>query len=148
MADRTPDDSIPDHRVPDILVRAAELDRDIKETSSVEALRAVAVDAGISLSSLEAALGAAPTVERRCAAGDAGVRAVHAAGGRGLYAGALKLRPWFDRNLRIVQNFFRVLEPGDDRLFMVMGYSHVPVLRQILDLTPQLCAVDVLPWLE
>ena len=56
MADRTPEDNIPDHRVPDILARAAELDRDIKETSSVEALRAVAMDAGISLSSLEAAL--------------------------------------------------------------------------------------------
>lgn len=65
-----------------------------------------------------------------------------------VYAGALKLRPWYDRNLRIVQNFFRILEEGDDRLFMVVGGSHVPVLRQILDLTPQLCAVDVLPYLS
>lgn len=59
MADRpgdTPGPKIPDHRVPDILARAAELDREQKETSSVEALRAVAQDAGISLSSLEAAL--------------------------------------------------------------------------------------------
>lgn len=54
--DRTPDDAIPDHRVPDVLARAAEIDRDRKETSSVEALRAVALDAGISLSSLETAL--------------------------------------------------------------------------------------------
>lgn len=56
MNDRKSDDAIPDHRVPDILARAAELDRDRKETSSVEALRAVALDAGISVSSLEAAL--------------------------------------------------------------------------------------------
>lgn len=47
---------VPDHRVPDILARAAELDRQRLETSSVEALRSVAIDAGISLSSLEAAL--------------------------------------------------------------------------------------------
>lgn len=56
MIDRTPDDNIPDHRVPDILARAVELDRNRTETSSVDALRAVAQDAGISLASLEAAL--------------------------------------------------------------------------------------------
>ncbi|MFP4624388.1 MAG: TM2 domain-containing protein [Gemmatimonadota bacterium] len=56
MTDRRPEESIPDHRVPDILARAAELDRDRRETSSVAALRAVAQDAGISLESLEAAL--------------------------------------------------------------------------------------------
>lgn len=65
-----------------------------------------------------------------------------------IYAGALKLRPWYDRNLRIVQNFFRVLEPGDGRLFMVVGGSHVPVLRHIIDMTPQLCAIDALPYLS
>ena len=51
-----PEDAIPDHRVPDILARAAELDRNRAETSSVDALRAVALDAGISISSLESAL--------------------------------------------------------------------------------------------
>jgi TM2 domain-containing membrane protein YozV len=51
-----PENAIPDHRVPDILSRAAEIDRDRLETSSVDALRAVALDAGISLSSLETAL--------------------------------------------------------------------------------------------
>lgn len=65
-----------------------------------------------------------------------------------IYVGALKLRPWYDRNLRIVQNFFRVLEEGDERLFMIVGGSHVRVLRQILDLTPQLCAVSALPYLR
>lgn len=56
MVEHTPDRPIPDDRVPDILARAAEIDRERTETSSVEALRAVAVDAGISLSSLETAL--------------------------------------------------------------------------------------------
>ena len=64
-----------------------------------------------------------------------------------IYAGALKLRPWYDRNLRIVQNFFRVLEDGDQRLFLVIGGSHVRVLRQILELTPQFCAVDPLGFM-
>lgn len=62
-----------------------------------------------------------------------------------VYAGALKLRPWYDRNLRIVQNFFRILEEDDDRLLLIIGGSHVPVLRHIIDATPQLCAVPSLP---
>lgn len=65
-----------------------------------------------------------------------------------IYAGALKMRPWYDRNLRIVQNLFRILEPGDERLFLIIGGSHVRVLRHLLDATPQLCAVDPLPYLS
>ena len=62
-----------------------------------------------------------------------------------VYAGALKLRPWYDRNLRIVQNFFRILDEEDDRLLLIIGGSHVPVLRHIIEATPQLCAVRALP---
>ena len=65
-----------------------------------------------------------------------------------VYAGALKLRPWYDRNLRIVQNFFRVLDEDDDRLLLVIGGSHVATLRHIIDMTPQFCAVDPLPYLD
>lgn len=65
-----------------------------------------------------------------------------------VYAGALKLRPWYDRNLRIVQNFFRILEEDDERLFMVVGWGHLRVLKQILEMTPQLCAVDPVPYLS
>lgn len=64
-----------------------------------------------------------------------------------VYAGTLKLRPWYDRNLRIVQNFFRVLDADDDRLFLVIGASHLPVLRHIVSMTPQLCVVDPLSYL-
>lgn len=69
MHDRRPDDVIPDHRVPDILSRAAEIDRDRLETSSIDALRAVAVDAGISLGSLETALEEYAREERGAASG-------------------------------------------------------------------------------
>lgn len=65
-----------------------------------------------------------------------------------VYAGALKLRPWYDRNLRIVQNLFRVAESDNDRIVLVIGGSHVRVLRNLLDLTPQLCAVDPRPYLD
>lgn len=65
-----------------------------------------------------------------------------------VYAGALKLRPWFDRNLRTVQNLLRIAETPGDRVLLVIGGSHVRVLRQIMDMTPQLCAVDPSPYLE
>lgn len=65
------------------------------------------------------------------------------------YAGALKLRPWYDRNLRIVQNFFRIVDPEQHRrLLMVVGGSHVRILRQMVDAAPQLCSVSALPYLE
>lgn len=64
-----------------------------------------------------------------------------------VYAGALKLRPWYDRNLRIVQNLFRVLEPEEESVLLVIGHSHLRVLKQMLELTPQLCPVDPLTFL-
>lgn len=65
-----------------------------------------------------------------------------------VYAGALKLRPWYDRNLRIVQNLFRIADPADGRLLLVIGSGHLRVLKQILELTPQLCPVSALPILR
>jgi len=65
-----------------------------------------------------------------------------------VYAGALKLRPWYDRNLRIVQNLFRVADPAGDRVLLVIGAGHLRLLKQILEMTPQLCAVSALPVLE
>jgi hypothetical protein len=64
-----------------------------------------------------------------------------------VYAGALKLRPWYDRNLRIVQNLFRTLDPEDYGLLLVIGSGHVRILKQILEITPQLCPVDPIPYL-
>lgn len=52
----TPDQPIPEERVRGILARAAELDRDRHETSTVDALRAAALEAGISQSALDVAL--------------------------------------------------------------------------------------------
>lgn len=64
-----------------------------------------------------------------------------------VYAGALKLRPWYERNLRIVQNVFRILEPEDGSVLLVIGSGHLRVLKQMLEMTPQLCPVDPAPYL-
>lgn len=49
-------ESIPEERVAAILARAAELDRHRKETLTVDAIRAAALDAGISADAVDAAL--------------------------------------------------------------------------------------------
>lgn len=49
-------DSIPEERVAAILARAAELDRHRKETLTVDAIRAAALDAGISADAVDTAL--------------------------------------------------------------------------------------------
>lgn len=53
---QAPQNRIPEDRVPGILARAAELDRDRRETITVDALRAAALDAGISRTAVDAAL--------------------------------------------------------------------------------------------
>ncbi len=65
MAGSTDEEPIPEERVPGILARAAELDRDRQETSSVDALREAALEAGISQSALDAALEEYATSTRR-----------------------------------------------------------------------------------
>lgn len=64
-----------------------------------------------------------------------------------VYVGALKLRPWYDRNLRILQNLFRVMDPSDDRALLIIGTGHLRVLKQMMEMTPQICPVSALPLL-
>lgn len=64
-----------------------------------------------------------------------------------VYAGALKLRPWYDRNMRILQNVFRSMEATDERVLLLIGHGHLRVLKQIMEMTPQLCPVSAVPYL-
>jgi hypothetical protein len=63
------------------------------------------------------------------------------------YVGALKLRPWYDRNLRILQNLFRVTDPSDEHVLLIIGTGHLRILKQMLEMTPQVCPVSALPLL-
>ncbi|WP_254547320.1 DUF5694 domain-containing protein [Halomarina pelagica] len=63
------------------------------------------------------------------------------------FGGPRMLATWFDRNLRIVHNLWRAIEPGDERLLLVIGSGHVRVLRYLLAETPMFCPVSPLPYL-
>ena len=63
------------------------------------------------------------------------------------YAGADMVAAWYQRNLRILANIHRSIENDDDRVFVVYGQGHIPLLRRFVVESPELCIVDPLPFL-
>jgi hypothetical protein len=54
---------------------------------------------------------------------------------------------WYERNLRILENVWRAVGGDADRVVLVVGYSHVHILRHLLRDAPPLCPVDPRPLL-
>lgn len=69
------------------------------------------------------------------------------AGGGSNYGGPELLATWYRRNLYIAHNMLRSVEPGDERVLLLMGTGHVRVLRHILDEAPHFCPVSPAPYL-
>ena len=66
----------------------------------------------------------------------------------GNYAGAEMLARWYDRNLRIVQNLFRIRDASDRRILLIIGNGHVQPLKALLEATPQFCPVSATTVLD
>jgi hypothetical protein len=49
---------------------------------------------------------------------------------------------WYNRNLRILGNIYRVMEP-DDRLLLLIGAGHVPIIRHAAAASPEIDLIDV-----
>lgn len=64
------------------------------------------------------------------------------------FGGPKLIAKWYDRNLRMMHNLWRTIETGDKRLILVVGSSHVKVLRDLLENTPMFCPVSPLPYLQ
>lgn len=64
------------------------------------------------------------------------------------YAGADMVAGWYRRNLRIFANLTRVATEPDDRLLVVYGQGHIPILRQLVIEHPDFCVEDPVPYLE
>ena len=58
------------------------------------------------------------------------------------YAGADLVAAWYRRNLAIFANLVRIAAPGD-RILVVFGSGHEPLLRQLVEQTPGFQAVSV-----
>ena len=63
------------------------------------------------------------------------------------YAGADMVATWYQRNLRIFANLTRIAEPGD-RIFVIYGMGHIPIIKDLVEDSPDFCTVDPLPYLK
>ena len=64
------------------------------------------------------------------------------------YAGADMVATWYNRNLRIFANLTRVTDSPDDRIFLVYGAGHIPILKDLVAAHPGYCLEDPLPYLK
>jgi hypothetical protein len=62
------------------------------------------------------------------------------------YPGAHEVTNWYTRNLHIFANIARVAQPGE-RVLVIMGSGHGPLLRQFVDESPELDLVVAEPYL-
>jgi len=62
------------------------------------------------------------------------------------YVGAELVAKWYERNIRIFANIRRLTEPGD-RILIVFGAGHAPILRELITADPGLTLVDPLAFL-
>ena len=63
-------------------------------------------------------------------------------GGDGDYIGADMRTAWFNRNLRIYSNVQRAVSTPGDRLLLIIGAGHVPILRHLVESSPELALVE------
>jgi hypothetical protein len=65
----------------------------------------------------------------------------------GDYLGPDMRTRWYNRNLRIFHNLQRIAHP-DDRVLLIIGAGHLPVLHHAVDASPEFRLVDVVPYLR
>lgn len=63
------------------------------------------------------------------------------------YPGPDTITAWYGRNLNMVHNILRTVEPGDERVFVLVGAGHVRAMRHFLDEAPHFCPVSPMPFL-
>lgn len=69
------------------------------------------------------------------------------AGSGDAYPGPELIASWYGRNLNMVHHVLRHVEPGDERVLVLVGAGHVRVMRHFLDEAPHFCPVSPLPLL-
>ena len=62
------------------------------------------------------------------------------------YVGAHLLSKWYERNIHIFTNIQRLAGPGD-RVLVIIGAGHAPILRELISADPSMRLVDTLEYL-
>lgn len=55
---------------------------------------------------------------------------------------------WSRRNLQIFSNLTRIVDSGEDRVFLLLGQGHIPILRDLAVDYPDFCLESPLPYPE
>ena len=63
------------------------------------------------------------------------------------YIGAETVSRWYDRNFRIFANLIKIAERGDN-VILFIGSGHARILRDLVELSPDLELIDPLDYLE
>ena len=66
----------------------------------------------------------------------------------GEYTATKLLTAWYQRNVRIVANLWNAVPDDAERLVLLFGASHAPMLRDMLTTAPMFAPVSPLPYLE
>ncbi len=71
------------------------------------------------------------------------------AGGEESFTGPDAVTGWVNRNLRIFRNIQRITHsPPEDRILVIYGSGHVPLLRYMVEASPEYELVEVEPYLS
>ncbi|HUF66486.1 MAG TPA: DUF5694 domain-containing protein [Gemmatimonadaceae bacterium] len=54
---------------------------------------------------------------------------------------------WYNRNLRIVHNIQRITRSSEERILVIIGSGHLPILRHALEASPEYLLVEVSQYL-
>lgn len=63
------------------------------------------------------------------------------------FVGAELLSKWYERNIHIFSNLRRIAEPGE-RILVIVGSGHAPILRELITYHPELRLVNTLEYLS
>lgn len=63
------------------------------------------------------------------------------------FVGAELLSKWYERNIHIFANLRRVAKPGE-RILVIVGSGHAPILRELITYHPELRLVNTLEYLS
>ena len=64
------------------------------------------------------------------------------------FVGADVLAGWYQRNFRIFSNFAPVIESAEDRVLVIFGAGHAPILRELIQSSPDLQLVEPNDYLK
>ncbi len=55
---------------------------------------------------------------------------------------------WYNRNYRIFGNLLRLIETGEERILLIIGQGHIPILKQATQASPDTKYIEVIPFLD